>query len=336
MKIGFACKYHSDDKQEQRRYNFSTTTWRALQQLEHGDRVDKLESLCEGNVGKLANLLVCVGSLPVEARMLRLSGDIFPLITHPGTTEVYQEIDVSGLRDLLRYLGSYARQMDIRLSFHPGQFTILGSSNPRVVEDSIRELEYHTWLLTSMGYSGWHDHGVAINIHAGSKSSSLGVLRQNIGQLSEACRNFLTIENDEFSWDLATLARDLGDIVAIVPDLHHEWIHCGHYAEPDSYVMDWVVESWRGVRPKLHCAFSREEILGERVTRDTLPNLAYLTGVLGLKKSELRKHSDGMWHPALMDYYAQFTDRFDIMVEAKHKQVAAQQLYDHITRAGQS
>lgn len=330
MRIGFACKYHSDDKAEQRLYNFSTTTWRALQQLSPSDRATKLHILCRDNLHKLSNLLAYVGALPPSLRMLRLSGDVFPLRTHPGTAETYRNLDLDDLSEILCQLGNFAREKDIRLSFHPGQFTVLGSRNERVVEDSIQELEYHAWLLTSMGYSGWHDHGVAINIHAGSKSVPLDVLRQNIGRLSENCRNFLTIENDEFSWDLVTLSRDLGETVAIVPDLHHEWIHSGIYVQPDSCVVRWVLDSWRGVRPKLHCAFSREDILSEHVTLDVMPHLAHLIRSLGLKRAELRKHSDSMWHPALMDYYAGFTGTFDIMVEAKHKQVAARQLYDHI------
>ena len=330
MKIGFACKVYDEDKTVERLYNFNTTTVRAMRNLPAEQVRIRLQYLARSNLAKLQALITYVAALPEPLRMLRLSGDLFPLYTHEIAQDAYPN---QGYAGILGHIGDAARAAGIRLSFHPGQFVVLGSQRESVVASSLVELEYHAWLLTSMGYSGWHDQGCAINIHAGSKTVPWSVLRHNIGLLSSECRNFLTLENDEFSRGLDELVSEMGDMVAIAPDLHHDWIYEGSYVQPDSGIIDAVVASWRGVRPKMHVAMSREEHIQRMYAEspEWMPDLTTLQA-LGYTKSKLRQHSDGMWHPALCQYYQQFTHMFDLMVEAKHKQRAARQLYTFFNR----
>lgn len=271
-----------------------------------------------------------LSSWPEPLRMFRMSGDIFPLFTHEACNRFYVMELLPEFREQLRAIGDKFRQGEIRLSFHPGQFTLLGTAREGVLEASIQELEYHTMLLLDMGYSGWHDKGCAINIHGGSKSVGLGLVRRNLDRLTPECRDFLTLENDEFSYGLTQLVEELGDAVAIVPDLHHEWIYRGTYVQPDDPALEAAERSWRGVRPKLHCAFSRQEhylfkkgSLDYVECADELESLKDVMARTGATKSDLRQHSDNIWHPDVIRYYAQFTNRFDLMVEAKDKHLAS-------------
>lgn len=53
--------------------------------------------------------------------------------------------------DLLKEAGDLANSYGHRLTTHPGQFTQLGSPNPKVLSASIRELEYHCQMLDLLG-----------------------------------------------------------------------------------------------------------------------------------------------------------------------------------------
>jgi UV DNA damage endonuclease len=46
----------------------------------------------------------------------------------------------------------------------------------------------------------------------------------------------------------------------------------------------------------------------------------------GYKKQKLRAHSDYMWNDACNEWAVQFNEHFDIMVEAKCKNLASKQL----------
>ena len=54
--------------------------------------------------------------------------------------------------------------LDVRISFHPGQFCVLASDKPDVVERSIDEFEYHVNMARWMGY-GKEFQDMKINIH---------------------------------------------------------------------------------------------------------------------------------------------------------------------------
>lgn len=328
-KVGFACKIHTGIKDTESLYNFNTTTVKAVSAKTLVDRVSKLQSLGLNNIYKLATLIKLVGEYPEARRMMRIGSDLLPLYTHPCAREAYADKTfVLESTKLLAEIGSYARNKNIRLSMHPGQFTVLGSFNQNTVEASIAELEYHTNIFMWMGYSGWHEYGTAINIHGGSGKVPLDVFVANMNKCSEQCRQFLTVENDEFSFDIRSLTT-ISTKISIVPDLHHEWIHNGHYLDRNDSLFEIVQESWRGVRPKLHCAMSREELLMNIVGIETLPSLNDCLA-MGLTKSALRAHSDSSWNKAIVAYYAQFLDEFDIMCEMKHKQEGAEAFLNYL------
>jgi UV DNA damage endonuclease len=68
-------------------------------------------------------------------RMLRLSSDLLPFYSHPKIAAVYKDPAIEHqLVEGFAAIGDLARAADIRLSFHPGQYCVLGSENPGVVE----------------------------------------------------------------------------------------------------------------------------------------------------------------------------------------------------------
>jgi UV DNA damage endonuclease len=60
-------------------------------------------------------------------------------------------------------LARIIRDHDMRVTMHPGQFTVLNSADPRVVEAAVAEVGWHVRLLDRLGAVG----AVKIVIHVG-------------------------------------------------------------------------------------------------------------------------------------------------------------------------
>ena len=82
-----------------------------------------------------------------------------------------------------------------------------------------------------------------------------------------------------------------------------------------------VIDSWRGVRPAMHYSVSREDYITRHRT-DVTPDFQKLLEQ-GYKKAKLRAHSDYMWNTAVNEWAGTFRKDFDIMVEAKCKNLAS-------------
>jgi UV DNA damage repair endonuclease len=262
-----------------------------------------------------------VGSLPPHLRMVRLGSEMLQGYTEPSWIDWWQRREIQDhCEKIFAPVGARARELDVRLGFHPGQFCVLASDNDGIVERSILEFEYHADMARWMGYgSTWHDHGFMINVHLSGRGGAEKFLR-TLSRLSPEARNLITIENDEISNGLdVTLA--VANDVALVLDIHHHFINTGEYIDPKDDRVKRVVESWRGVRPGMHYSVSREDILVDHCTR-TRPDLADLLR-RGYKKQKLRAHSDFMWNSAVNEWAATFSPDFDIEVEAKGKNLAS-------------
>jgi len=221
-------------------------------------------------------------------------------------------------------IGELARRTGVRLSFHPGQFCVLASVNPEIVNRSIEEFEYHADMARWMGY-GRSFQDFKINVHISGRQGPDGI-RAVLPRLSPEARNCLTIENDEMCWGLDA-SLELVDDCALVLDIHHHWIRDGEYIETNDDRIKRVIDSWRGVRPVIHYSVSREDLLMEHC-RDTRPDLNALLEQ-GYKKAKLRAHSNYYWNRAVNDWALTFRDQFDIMCESKAKNLASHALYEH-------
>jgi UV DNA damage repair endonuclease len=330
-KIGFACKWidfpHQVDgikpKDDARKYNTGTTTVAWLNRQSKSVAEQKLWELMEHNISSVYNLVERVGQLPDELRMVRIGSDILPVYTHSDWGYYYRGSDARQYCETaLRRVGDLAKSLDVRLSMHPGQFCVLASDNPDIVDRSIEEFEYHVDMARWMGY-GQKFQDFKINVHIAGRLGPDGI-RAVLGRLSTEARNCITIENEEMSHGLLD-CLSISDIVPIVLDIHHHWIREGEYIKPDDARVKQVIDSWRGVRPTLHYSVSREDLLKSHCTL-TAPDHAKLLEA-GYKKQKLRAHSDFYWNKEVNNWATSFLDQFDIMCESKGKNLASMELY---------
>ena len=335
-RIGFACKFmHSDQTLKKKLLEeierpllsrCTTVAWLNRQTKE--DAEQRLWDLMVHNIKAFENLVEYVGGLSDELHMVRLGSDVLPVYTEPTWSYFWKKPDVRAYCEKhFAKVGELARKLDVRLSMHPGQFTVLASDNPNIVNRSIEEFEYHVDVARWMGY-GRQYQDFKINVHIAGRKGPAGIL-DAYPRLSPEARNTITIENDEMAWGIEA-SLELRDKLALVLDIHHHWVKTGEYIQPtdDRYLR--IVDSWRGVRPVIHYSVSREDLLvGHDV--NTLPNMEELLEQ-GFKKAKLRAHSDYMWNDAVNDWALSFRDSADIMVESKAKNLASIKLLDHNSR----
>lgn len=333
-RIGFCCKWIDRPDQvngikptdECKQYNTGTTTVTWLNKQSRAVAEDRLWLLMKQNIEATKRLVERVGELDEQLRIFRIGSDLLPCYTHPDYKYFWNQGDV---RDYaarsFAQVGDIARNLGVRLSFHPGAFCCLSSHDEGIVTRSIEEFEYHVDMARWMGYGSlWHDHGFKINVHIAGRQGPSG-FRKALSRMTPEARNLISVENEENTHGLDA-CLELMDIVPTVLDIHHHWVREGEYIQPDDLRVQRVIESWRGVRPIIHYSLSREDILVDHA-RDVLPDRNLLIEG-GCNRQKLRAHSDFYWNQASNRWALGFLDQMDIQCESKAKNLASFALYE--------
>ena len=327
-KIGFACKWIDfpeqvngiKPKDEAKKYNTGSTTVAWLNRQTQAVAEQKLWDLMTGNIESIRKLVEKVGTLDDSLRMVRLSSDILPVYTQSDWQYFWRKPDVQAYCERhFAQVGDIARAGNVRLSMHPGQFTVLASDNPDIVDRSIEEFEYHVDMARWMGY-GRSFQDFKINVHISGRQGPQGIINA-LQRLTPEARNCITIENDENCWGIES-SLELQKHCALVLDVHHHWIRTGEYIQPADDRVLRVIDSWRGVRPAMHYSYSRTQHLPQDFKHASLPDMKTLLES-GHKKQKLRAHSDFYPNPAANAWALSFSEKFDIMCESKGKNIAS-------------
>jgi UV DNA damage endonuclease len=336
-RIGFCCKWLNDPSEcggmkvnaKDRDLNGRSTTMRWLR--EHPLEAEQRQwDIMNHNAAAAVKLIERVATLPPNRRMVRLGSEMLQGYTEKDWIDWWQRREIQDhLERIFAPIGETARRLDVRISFHPGQFCVLASENPGIVERSIQEFEYHADMARWMGF-GKSFQDFKINVHISGKRGPAGII-DTLGRLSPEARNCITIENDENAWGVDA-SLELANHCALVLDIHHHWIRTGDYIQPTDDRVLRIVDSWRGVRPAMHYSVSREDYLVDHAA-DVAPNYAELLES-GHKKQKLRAHSDFYWNQATTDWALGFWDQFDIQCESKSKNLGSEQVYNRAVELG--
>jgi UV DNA damage endonuclease len=263
-----------------------------------------------------------------DLRMYRFSASIAPYATHPDMPQFHDQVEEC--REELAAFGARARELGIRLSTHPSQYIVLNSENPATMAGAIRDAETQAALLDAMGLD---DEAVVI-LHvggaAGGREAALERFERGFDQLSDAAKARLVIENDDRTFSLVDaleVHRRTG--LRIVWDILHH--HClDPEGIPDVEALQLALDTWPDhCVPKIHWSTPRTTLeerkkkVGRRVERSwVLP--------------PLRAHAD-MVDPVAFEFFLRETAglrNFDVMVEAKAKDLAVLQLRAQLAARG--
>ena len=146
----------------------------------------------------------------VGIKHYRLSCKIFPLITDPTLNLSVESLpNYATILSRMNEIGRTAKTLNISISIHPDQFVVLGSDSDDTCDKSVRELNFHAWVLDVCGLP--QDHHCPINIHpslSNFESPELFVRKfvLNFFKCDIGVRSRLVVENeDKGFWNCANL-----------------------------------------------------------------------------------------------------------------------------------
>lgn len=211
---------------------------------------ERLRELIQANLSDL--LAILEYNVEHHFCLFRINQGIIPFHSHPVNTLHWWE-EFAGW---FQANGNFIRKHGLRVSMHPGQYSVLNSENPAVVDAAIADVVATGHTLDAMGLD--HTHKVIIHGGAGKpdRATALARLEANWPRIPDYARARLVLENDDkvFSTeDLLPICHRLG--VPLVFDwLHHRALP-GRWAErPVTEIIAEVVQTWRpedGL-PKVH------------------------------------------------------------------------------------
>jgi len=237
-----------------------------------------------------------------------LNGYNFFRITS-GLAPWKSEYEWNDLKDIFRThlhsAGIKAKAHNLRITSHPGPFNVLTSPHPHVVDNCIGDLTDHGSVFDMMELSRTPYNKINIHIGGayGDKPAAMERFCKNFERLPESVQSRLTVEND----DKASMysVKELYDGVykrigiPIVFDYHHHRFCDGGLSEKEA--LELAMSTWpEGIVPVVHYSESRSK---ERLDESIRP----------------QAHSDYVY-----DYIDTYGNDVDIMIEAKHKELAVQ------------
>jgi UV DNA damage endonuclease len=263
-----------------------------------------------------------------DIRMYRMTAALAPYATHPDLPQFHRQVDEC--RDELAALGAAARAADVRLSTHPSQYIVLNSEDPEIRAAAVRDVELQAAILDAMELGPEAVCVLHVGGAAGGLAEAMGRFEAGLEPLSDRARERLVIENDDRTFALGhvlELHRRTG--LKVVWDILHH--HCNDPdGVPDREALELALGTWpAGVRPKIHYSTpktameERRRRVGRRVERSwVLP--------------QLRAHAD-MIDPIGFEHFLRETAAgldFDVMLEAKAKDLALLRLRDQLAARG--
>ena len=239
-------------------------------------------------------------------RVLRISSGLFPHYSNPRVVDY----DMEFADKLLKKIGEVARNLGHRLTFHPGQYNVVGTPNEKTFQQTIRNLSYHAEVLDRMDMGSDSVMVVHGGGMYGDKEETKKRWCKNYMRLPKAIRKRLVLENCEKCFSI----KDCLDVAAIINipivfDTHHyecyKLMHPTEDFKPAGEYISDILKTWknRGIKPKFHVSEQG-------------------TGRCG-------HHSD--YIDIIPDYLLEIPEKYnvniDIMIEAKKKELAIFELY---------
>tara|TARA_B100000927_G_scaffold42218_1_gene30088 strand:+ start:12924 stop:13877 length:954 start_codon:yes stop_codon:yes gene_type:complete len=239
-------------------------------------------------------------------RVMRLSSEMFPHKSNPKV----EDYSFDFAKDLLKEIGETAKKYNHRLTFHPGQYNVVGTPNVKTFNQTIIDLKYHADVLDLMGMgldSVMVVHGGGLY---GDKNATIQRWCKQFKLLPDNVKSRLVLENCERCFSIEDCLKISNEIdIPVVFDTHH--YDCYNILHPNEklkkpveYIED-ILNSWkrRNIKPKFHVSEQGSGKCGH--------------------------HSDFI--DIIPEYLLEIPEKYkiniDIMIEAKMKEQAIFKLY---------
>ena len=265
-----------------------------------------------------------------DIRVYRLPTALAPYASHPELTQFHGQVEESA--DELAAVGVTASERGIRLSSHPGQYTVLNSEDENVRAAAAAELEVQAALFDAMGLGP----EAVVVLHVGSGADGLEAafdrFEAGLERLTDTARARLVIENDDRSFGLAdVLELSRRTDLRVVWDAHHHRCH-DPAGLPERDALEAALATWPDAEtPKIHYSSPRLDVEERKVREGRRV-------VRRLVLPQLRAHAD-LIEPVGFERFLRDADAaglrdFDVMLEAKAKDLALLRLREQLEARG--
>jgi UV DNA damage endonuclease len=191
-------------------------------------------------------------------KFYRMSSDMFPWASEYG---IYNLPNIEEVSRVLAKCGEFAKANNHRLTFHPGPFNKLTSSNDRVTQNTIKDLKVHADIMDLMGLSNTPYN--KINIHVGAtykdKDAAIAQFLRNFETLPDNVKGRFTLEVDDKKslYNVEELYNFIykQTSIPIVFDYHHHTLNNNGMSHADGLAI--AATTWGSVKPVVHYSESR-------------------------------------------------------------------------------
>ncbi|SYZ77878.1 UV DNA damage repair endonuclease UvsE [Trichococcus shcherbakoviae] len=284
MSIGYAC------------LNIGTPNTNIRSVMQRNATPEKLTEVTAHNLEALEKMVDY--NIANDIRLYRISSDLIPFGSSPVNTLDWPEIH----KEAFECIGAKIRKSGMRVSLHPGQYTVLNSPIEDVVERAIADLIYHDKILTELGTDSTNKIVLHVGGIYGDKEAAMDRFFDNFQRLPESVQNRLIIENDDRLYsieDVLSLANRL-QVPVVYDNLHHA-INPPPSGGNDQYWITEANKTWKESDGKQKIHYS-QQALGKR------PGA----------------HTDTIQLETFLQFYEQLDDQtIDIMLEVKDKNLSA-------------
>lgn len=257
---------------------------------------DKLNNLIESNLDVLNTIIDY--NIENGIKLFRLCSDIIPFGSHwVNVIPWWETYDYE-----LNLLSEKIKNNNIRVSMHPGAYTILNSPKEEVIEKSIKDLEYHNKFLECIGANSTNKLVIHIGGVYGDREKAKERFIENYKRVDNNIKEKLVIENDDYYFNIADTLEvsEKTGIPVIYDKLHNDNNpFCGNY--DDNYWINQCKKTWQD--------------------KDGAQKIHYSE-----QHPERRKgsHSETIMTSSFLNFYNKLNDNsIDIMLEVKDKNISA-------------
>ncbi|AKA69472.1 UV-endonuclease UvdE [Clostridium scatologenes] len=266
---------------------------------------EKLLGIIEHNLKSLKNIIDY--NIKNNIHLFRISSDLIPFGSSDLNKLPWWEI----FSEEFFQIGKEIRKNNIRISMHPGQYTVLNSPKEDVVSRAIEDLNYHAKVLDSLGVG----EESKIVLHIGGiyndKEQAINRFVNNYKILKDKVKQRLVIENDDKSYDINDVFQ-IGiklNIPVIFDNLHNE-INPYVQEKSDLYWINECKNTWKEKDGYQKIHYSQQDIL---------------------KKPG--SHSNTIAVDRFINFYESLArEDIDIMLEVKDKNLSAVKCINCITK----
>ena len=257
---------------------------------------DKLIEIISHNLNSLENIIDY--NIDNNIHLFRISSDIIPFGSNQVNTVDWDYI----FSEKLHNIGIKIKNANIRVSMHPGQYTVLNSLDLNIVKKAISDLEYHNKFLDALNVDSKNKIILHIGGIYGNKNGEIKRFIDGYNSLSDNIKSRLVIENDERMYSIFDILEisKISGIPVVFDNLHNQL----NPSDNSMSEIEWINEcskTWK--------------------TEDGAQKIHYSQQNLYKK---LGSHSDTIKINEFMKFHSKLnTDNIDIMLEVKDKNLSA-------------